>query len=154
MSRFRITPALEEELSAIAAEQGCELVHVGFRGGTLQIMLDHPDGVNLAHCEAVSKQASALLDLEDFGGSRYVLEVTSPGLDRPLLRPADYQRFQGRRVRVTFREGSERTKRTVAGTLEAFDSDREVARVRDDEAGSAHSIPLADIQSARLQIEL
>jgi ribosome maturation factor RimP len=154
MSSMRITPAFEEELSAIAAEQGCELVHVGFKGGTLQIMLDHPDGVTLAHCEAVSKQASAVLDVEDFGSGRYVLEVTSPGLDRPLYRPADYQRFQGRRVRVTFRDGAERTKRTVAGTLESFDSAREVACVRDDEGGAAYSIPLADIQSARLQIEL
>jgi ribosome maturation factor RimP len=141
-------------LSAVAAEQGCELVHVEFKGGALQIMLDHPEGVTLAHCEAVSKQSSPLLDLENFGSKRYVLEVTSPGLDRPLYRPVDYQRFQGRRVRVTFRQGAERTKRTVAGTLESFDPDREVANVREDDGNSALSIPLADIQSARLQIEL
>ncbi|HVS65141.1 MAG TPA: ribosome maturation factor RimP [Thermoanaerobaculia bacterium] len=154
MTRNRIPPALEQELSAIAAEQGCELVHVAFKGGTLQIMLDHPDGVTLAHCEAVSKQASALLDLEDFGSGKYVLEVTSPGLDRPLYRPADYQKFLGRRVLVTFREGPERAKRTVGGTLESFDPDRQVANVREEDGGGELSIPLTDIQSARLQVEL
>jgi ribosome maturation factor RimP len=117
-------------------------------------MIDHPDGVTLAHCETISKQASAVLDVEDFGSSRYVLEVTSPGLDRPLFRPADYERFQGRRVRVTFREGPERSKRTVNGTLESFDPETETARVVADEADTSLSIPLADIQSARLQIEL
>jgi len=153
MSRNSIPPALEQELSAIAAEQGCELVHVAFKGGTLQIMLDHPDGVTLAHCEAVSKQASALLDVEDFGSARYVLEVTSPGLDRPLYRPADYQRFLGRRLRVTFRQGPERVKRTIGGTLESFDPDRQIANVREEDGGSELSIPLSDIQSARLQID-
>jgi ribosome maturation factor RimP len=153
MSRNSIPPALEQELSAIAAEQGCELVHVAFKGGTLQIMLDHPDGVTLAHCEAVSRQASALLDVEDFGSARYVLEVTSPGLDRPLYRPADYQRFLGRRLRVTFRQGPERVKRTIGGTLESFDPDRQVANVREEDGGSELSIPLSDIQSARLQID-
>ena len=154
MTRNSITPALEHELAAIAAEQGCELVHVAFKGGTLQIMLDHPDGVTLAHCETVSKQASALLDLEEFGAARYVLEVTSPGLDRPLYRPADYERFLGRSVRVTFREGPERVKRTVGGTLEAFDSTRQIASVREQDGGGELSIPLTDIQSARLQIEV
>ena len=59
-------------------------------------------GVSLGDCEHVAKQASALLDVLDFGNGRYLLEVSSPGLDRQLYRPGDYRRFLGRLARVTY----------------------------------------------------
>lgn len=59
-------------------------------------------GVSLADCELVAKQASALLDVLDFGNGHYLLEVSSPGLDRQLYGPADYRRFLGRLARITY----------------------------------------------------
>ncbi|HRU10899.1 MAG TPA: ribosome maturation factor RimP, partial [Thermoanaerobaculia bacterium] len=115
----KIDAELVAELESLAAASGCELVHCEFKGGVLRLFIDRPDGVTLEDCEHVSRQASALLDVADFGSSRYTLEVSSPGLDRQLYRPRDYQRFAGRRVRVTYRpEAAEARKRTVVGRLE------------------------------------
>ncbi|HVT57422.1 MAG TPA: hypothetical protein VHR45_03395 [Thermoanaerobaculia bacterium] len=75
------------------------------------------EGVSLADCERVARQVSALLDVLDFGAGRYLLEVSSPGLDRPLYRPRDYHRFLGRRARVTFEEPGAHSKKTVSGRL-------------------------------------
>jgi len=107
---------LRPELEQIAAANGCELVHVELKGGVLRLILDRPDGgVTLADCELVSKQASAYLDVADFGRSRYVLEVSSPGLDRQLYKPADVERFVGRLARVAFMDPESGAKKTVAG---------------------------------------
>lgn len=155
MPSTRITAALEAELQALAAQLGCEVAHLEFRGGVLQVVLDRePGAISLQDCEAFSKMASGALDLEDFGQARYVLEVSSPGLDRQLHRARDYHRFRGRQVRVTFFEGAERKKRTIVGSLAAFeDAGGGVATVV--EAGGAeHRIPLADIKMARLVPEL
>ena len=78
-SRFaEITPEIEQ----VAQAAGCELVHAELKGGVLRLFVDRPEGVTLADCQLVSRQVSALLDVLDFGTGRYVLEVSSPGLDR------------------------------------------------------------------------
>jgi ribosome maturation factor RimP len=145
---------LERELAAVAASAGCELVHAEFKGGVLRLFIDRPEGVTLADCEAVSKQVSALLDVLDFGAGRYLLEVSSPGLDRQLYRARDYERFVGRKVRVTWFTGG--GKRTVVGRLEAFDpAGGGAATVAEEGAAAAsHVIPLADVAVARLEIEI
>lgn len=153
MARKTLDDPLKTELAAIAEGAGCELVDARFQSGVLRLILDHPEGVTLDHCQTVSKQASALLDVVDWGGSRYTLEVTSPGLDRELVRPKDYQQFAGSQVRVTWRppEG----KRTVVGTLQRFIPATEdpagaaaiVVAVAPDQA---HHIPLPSIDAARL----
>ncbi len=158
-----ISPELARELAAIAAGQGCELARVEFKGGVLRLILDRLEGgVNLADCEAVSKQASALLDVTEFGDRRYTLEVSSPGLDRELYGPRDYQRFQGRAVRVTFLEPEGGAKRTVTGRLSAFrpgegpegDAPGGVIEVVPVEGRDTLEIPLDRIKLARLEIEL
>ena len=103
----------------------------------------------------VSKQASALLDLEDFGDRRYILEVSSPGLDRQLYRPQDYERFVGRRVRVSFRSPQDEHQQTISGSLETFDPQGggQVVVV-DNKKRKNYTIPLANIKLARLEIEL
>src|SRR3954468_1088259 len=92
------------ELEAVAQAVGCELVHAELKGGVLRLFVDRPEGVTLAECEQVSRQVSALLDVLDFGAGRYVLEVSSPGLDRQLYRPPDYERFAGHLARVTYED--------------------------------------------------
>jgi ribosome maturation factor RimP len=155
MATTRISAPLEGELQALAGQLGCELLHLMFRGGVLRAVLDRePGGVTLQDCEAFSKSASALLDLEDFGRDRYVLEVSSPGLDRELYRARDYERFRGRDVRVTFFEGAERKKRTVVGRLASWDDSSGGLATVIEAGGGEHRIPMADIKVARLVAEL
>lgn len=149
---------LEAELAAVAGQAGCELIHAEFRGGTLRIFLDRPEGVTLDDCTRVSKEVSALLDVLDFGRGRYTLEVSSPGLDRPLYRTADYERFVGRLIRLTRRDPETRAKETFVGRLEAFRPavpERESAvAVVDSRNGERREVRLAEIEKARLEIEL
>jgi ribosome maturation factor RimP len=148
---------LRPELEQIAAANGCELVHVELKGGTLRLILDKPEGVTLADCEVVSKQASAWLDVADFGKSRYVLEVSSPGLDRELYKPADVERFLGRLARVAFID-AEGKKKTVIGRLQelqAGESDGDAKMVvTDDKSGARTEVLWKDVRNARLEIEL
>lgn len=86
-------------------------------GATLRLFIDHPDGVTVGLCERVSGHLSSYTD-------RYSLEVSSPGLDRPLTKPQHYRRFLGRRARVRLREARE-GHRNVTGELVGA-SEREV----------------------------
>jgi ribosome maturation factor RimP len=151
---------IQPELEQIAEAAGCELVHVEIKGGVLRLFIDKPEGVSLADCEHVSKLASAWLDVMDFGKSRYVLEVSSPGLDRQLYKARDYARFVGRKVRVTVEDPETRKKKTVVGRLEAFDlaegapeGDARVA-VAVEPKGERLEVSLKDIRVARLEVEL
>ncbi len=147
-----IPSELLADLSAVAAESGCELVHIEFKAGVLRLVLDRPEGVNLAHCEAVSRQASALLDVAEFAPGRYTLEVTSPGLDRELYGPQDYQRFVGRPVRVTWRGVADGVKRTVVGRLATCGD--QTLEVEENGTGARHDIPLDRLVRARLEPQL
>lgn len=154
MGTSTISAELEAEIAAIAAAQECEVLQLLRHGDQLRVVLDHPEGVTLEHCEEVSRRISALLDVEDYGSSRYVLEVSSPGLDRPLLRSADWQRFTTRLVRVKYRTEDGR-KQTVVGRLEAFDpADGGTAILAEAEGGLRHEIHLSEVEEARLEIEL
>ena len=155
MSQTAIDAKLEQEFSAVAASSGCELVHVDFRQGTLRVFLDRPQGVTLDDCQTVSKQLSALLDVSEFGDSRYLLEVSSPGLDRELYGPKDFERFCGQQVRVTFFSGEPRVKRTIVGLMEDFQpaGGGEIS-VIEQPTGRRHDIALDDIKKARLEPDI
>jgi ribosome maturation factor RimP len=151
-----ITPEIEQ----VAQAAGCELVHAELKGGVLRIFVDKPEGVTISDCESVSRQVSALLDVLDFGGGRYVLEVSSPGLDRQLYRPADYERFAGRLARVTYEDPQTGKKRTDVARLRglrraegAADEDAAVL-LEDGGDGETRELPLRNVKTARLEIEL
>jgi ribosome maturation factor RimP len=153
------------ELESVAAASGCELLAAELKGGTMRLILDKPEGVTLADCQHVSRQASALLDVLDFGTGRYVLEVSSPGLDRQLYRPKDYDRFAGRLARVTMEDPETGKKKTVVARLEGLrrpegaDAD-DAGNIDDaevvllDDKGERQAIPLKNVKLARLEIEL
>jgi ribosome maturation factor RimP len=94
----------------VAKTLGIEVVDVELRGGggnarTLRITIDKPEGVTHEDCAQISREVSTILDVEDaVQGAAYTLEVSSPGLDRKLVRPEDYQRFNGSRVKLMTRE--------------------------------------------------
>jgi ribosome maturation factor RimP len=151
-----ITP----EIEAVAQAAGCELVHAELKGGVLRLFVDKPEGVTLADCEHVSRQVSALLDVLDFGAGRYVLEVSSPGLDRQLYKPRDYERFAGRLARVTYEDPETGKKRTdvarLQGLRRAAEEPEERAKVllEDGRTGEVRELPLSNVRLARLEIEL
>lgn len=150
-----IAPALLSELAAVAEQAGCELVHAEFKAGVLRLILDREGGIKLADCETVSRLASPLLDVSGFGGGRYTLEVSSPGLDRELYGPRDYERFAGRLARVTFRNPENGHKRTVVGHLGEFAAQGGTElRITEREGGEVVRVPVADIMKARLEVEL
>jgi ribosome maturation factor RimP len=122
-------------------------------------------GVSLADCEHVAKQTSALLDVLDFSNGRYLLEVSSPGLDRQLYRPSDYRRFLGRLARVTYSEAASPAdpgvphRRTVVARLSAFHppagaQDAGAVTLIDDRTGERLTLKLEDVRLARLEVEL
>ncbi len=100
MDQDRIRAAAER----VAGSLGLEIVEVEWKVGKqrfLRITIDKPEGVSHADCQAVSEQLSVILDVEDLvPGPQYVLEVSSPGLDRKLLKAADYVRFAGRLAKI------------------------------------------------------
>lgn len=158
---MRLSEELLGEIAAIVQDTGCELWHAEWKGGTLRLYLDRTEGetgVQLADCEKVSKQVSALLDVVDFGAGRYTLEVSSPGLDRELHRPADYRRFVGHLTKVTFREAPGGAKKTVVARLTAFDeADDRPPTLRLELGGKTPAellLPLTQVETARLEIEL
>lgn len=100
-----------------------ELVEIRFlveRGRRiLRLYIDKPGGVTVQDCSAVSKEVSHLLDVHDLIPQRYTLEVSSPGLDRPLREPSDFRRNLGRLVQVTALKSSG-SKRTIVGNLSSW----------------------------------
>ncbi len=112
----------------VAASRGLEVVEVEFRGGgkarMLRVFIDKPGGVTHEDCSNVSHEVGTILDVEDaVPGGSYLLEISSPGLDRKLVRPADYERFAGSLVKVTTREPVEGN-RHFQGRLEGFQEGR------------------------------
>lgn len=151
---------LTPEIEQVAEAAGCELVHAELKGGVLRIFIDKPEGVTLADCQHVSKQVSALLDVLDFGSGRYVLEVSSPGLDRQLYKPADYDRFSGKLARVTFEDPETGKKKTVVARLQGLapagtaGEDARVLLQEDGKDGEPWGLPLKNVKTARLEVEL
>src|SRR5689334_2988714 len=92
----------------VAGSEGLTLLDVELKGGRsnplLRIYVDKRDGVSHADCQLVSEQMSAMLDVEDPIPGRYTLEVSSPGLNRKLTKPAEFDYFTGRRARLVLRD--------------------------------------------------
>ncbi len=115
---------VREIVERVARDLGLEVVDIEFRGGgkarLLRIYIDKPGGVTHEDCASVSNEAGTILDVEDaIPGASYTLEVSSPGLDRRLSRPADFERFTGSLVKVSTREPHEGN-RHFEGRLEYF----------------------------------
>ena len=138
----------------LAASMEFEIVLVEIKGGSnrpiVRTYIDRPGGVTLADCERFSKRLSVLLDVDDWIPFSYTLEVSSPGLDRPLVKEADFLRFAGKHARVRTRspiEGQRNFKGKILGVAQSR-VELELAQ------GRKADIAVEDIEKANLMIEI
>ena len=157
---------LRSAAERVARTHGLEIFDVQLRrepiGMVLRVVIDRPDpgrveapdeAVGIDDCQRVSQDLSALLDVEDeFGqqslGDKYTLEVSSPGLDRPLRNQADYRRFSGRLAKLVTTEPIERQS-AFAGRIAGIDAGHVVL----EEGRKTHRVPLDKIKRAHLDVE-
>jgi len=138
----------------VGDSEGVEIVDVRLAGAgrsrVLRLYIDKPAGVTHADCENISQQVGTILDVEDaVPGGSYRLEVSSPGVERRLSQPKDFERFQGRKVKIALREPLE-GRRHWEGTLAGFSG----GMVRLETApGSSISFPLERVERAQLKFE-
>ena len=145
---------IREIADRVAVAEGMELVDVEFvgrgRNSVLRIFLDKPGGITLGDCELVSGQVGAILDVEDFLPASYTLEVSSPGLDRRLVKPSDYARFAGKQVKLVLKAPRE-GRRRFRGRLRGIEDGRIQL---EEENGQLFGFDYAEIQKANLVVEL
>lgn len=96
----RVASTLSDQLSSIVEAMGYEFVGAQLKGGVLQLFIDKEKGLGIEDCSRVSRQVSAMLDVEDPIQGRYILEVSSPGIDRPLFKLAHYVMQLGKRIKI------------------------------------------------------
>lgn len=112
--------ALIELIEPVAERLGYELIALEFDSGeyaTLRLFIDAEAGVGLEDCERMSRQVGALLDVEDPIAGKYALEVSSPGMDRPLTKLEHFKRFLGQKARVKLRMVDELGRRNYTGHI-------------------------------------
>lgn len=136
-------------LEPVVTGLGYELVEIEYqpnpKHGVLRIFIDQPDGIQLDDCQQVSNQVSALLDVEDPIPGHFNLEVSSPGLDRPLNKVEDFERFTGETVKIKTGMAID-GQRNFKGRLCGIDGDD----ITIEFDGKQVSLPLASIEKARL----
>jgi len=147
------------ELAApLLASLGLELVDCEYkregRAMVLRLFIDRQGGVTLDDCASVNRELSEILDVEDFIGGEYTLEVSSPGLNRPLKKAADYQRYQGRLIKVkTFEllaDDDGNPRKTFLGELLGLEEGLVKVKLVE---GQTAMIPLEKIAKANLEFE-
>ena len=143
---FNLRDLLEPAVAAL----GCELVGVEYhpsgKHSLLRVYIDKPEGVTVDDCSAVSYQVSGLLDVEDPVPGQYTLEVSSPGLDRPLFQARDFERFAGQQVKLRTRFPID-GQRNFRGLLRGLHEQQVVIEEQD---GKCVSLPLDQVEQARL----
>jgi ribosome maturation factor RimP len=148
------THAIVERVNALAGriadERGLELVHTEFASGALRVFIDKPSGVTHEDCAAVSLHLGTLLDVEDFIHAAYMLEVSSPGLERELYKLSDYERFTGSLAKLKTRapRGGQRNFR---GRIAGVQAERVIFH---DRTKGLVEIPFAEIDKAHLEIDV
>jgi len=154
-AREEIISRISEIARRVGDSEGIEIVDVEFLGGgrsrLLRIYIDRPTGgVTHADCEFISQQVGTILDVEDvIPGDSYTLEVSSPGLERKLATPKDFERFVGKKAKVTLREPIE-NQRHWEGKLAGFSQG--IVEL-ESSAGKIIHFPLEQVQKANLKFE-
>ena len=143
---------IREAAERVARSVGMDVVDVEWKVGKqrfLRVYIDKPEGISHRDCETVSNQLSVILDVEDLvPGAPYILEISSPGLDRKLMRPAEFERFAGRLARISMLEPVENQKffeGRLAGVADGT--------VQIEVQGRVIALPMEGIRKANLVVE-
>lgn len=159
MAPAPVRQTIEERARAVAepllAAEGLELVDVEYKreheGWTLRLFIDKAGGVGIDDCSTASRAVETALDVEDFIPQEYSLEVSSPGLNRPLTRPSHFQKALGKKVRVkTYGPVGAPPRKNFLGQLKAVQDDRIIVSV---EGGGDFELALKDIAHANLEFD-
>lgn len=146
------TGQLEAIIEPAVAALGYELVGIEYLGqgrhSLLRVYIDSENGITVDDCEQASRQISAVMDVEDPIRGQYTLEVSSPGLERPLFKPEHYERFKGNLVQLRLRVPID-GRRKYVGELHGV-RDGDVVVVVD---GEERTFSLQDIEKANLKAE-
>lgn len=147
-----IVERVKELVRPYLEDSGVELIEITYRreqgGMTLRLLVDTPEGIKIAECERVNNYLSELLDKEEVIGEHYLIEVSSPGLDRPIKTDRDFERVLGKDLEVTTYVSVDGRK-THEGRFIGMDKDAIVI----ESDGVSIVIPKASIALARLKIE-
>ncbi len=144
-----ITDQVEQLVETAIEALGYELVGVEYiQGGSdpiLRIYIDAEQGIGIEDCERVSHQVSGILDVEEPIRSAYLLEVSSPGFDRPLFKAKDFERFVGAEAKITLKLPVD-GRRNFRGVLQGFEDGEILIEVD----GEVYALPLSKLAKARL----
>jgi ribosome maturation factor RimP len=150
MDTRHIIERIHEILAPVLDQRGLELVDVTLRvegsHWILRVTIDREEGVQVHHCTAVSRELNVHMDVEDLIPVKYFLEVSSPGLDRPLKNESDYDRFKGRLVKIKTNHPVAGRKK-ISGIIEGIENGVLSVLLEDD---IRLEVPMEDILSARL----
>ena len=156
MTKKRITEIVEEMLAGFLTEEGYALYHTEFvkegRDWFLRVYLDRASGegyIGTEDCEKVSRFLSRRLDEEDPIQQNYYLEVSSPGMDRPLLKWEHYQRYVGNEIEIRLYRGKDGTKQ-IRGRLAGLSEDRGITVI--DGNGKEWELQLSEVAKANLAV--
>lgn len=158
MAKTDVVTQISEIAQPILDSLGLELVDIEYRkeghGMTLRLFIDKPGGIMLDDCADVSRELSEILDVEEIIASNYNLEVSSPGLNRPLTKPADFERYVGKLVKVRTYEmiadNSGNRRKTFLGRLDGFENGSVQLTLNE---GQSASIQFDRIAKANLEFE-
>jgi ribosome maturation factor RimP len=143
---------IREAAERVARSLGMDVVDVEWKVGKqrfLRVYIDKPDGISHRDCETVSNQLSVILDVEDLvPGPHYILEVSSPGLDRKLTKPAEFERFAGRLAKISTNEPVENQKYFEGRLAGVADG-----KVQIEVKGRVIALPMEGIRKANLVVE-
>ena len=145
---------IREIAERVAGREGMEIVDVRLLGGgasrVLRIVIDKPQGVSHADCEFISQNVGTILDVEDaVPGGSYTLEVSSPGVERKLSKPQEFERFSGRKIKVVLRQAVD-GQRHWAGLLKGI---AEGIITLEPSPGKSLRFPLDQVEKANLKFE-
>jgi len=148
----KLLQEVRQVVEPILESQGFELVDLEYQresqGWVLRIYLDREGGVSLDDCAGISHEVGAVLEVKDLIPNAYILEVSSPGLTRPLKKPEDFNRFRNQMVKIKLYEPLD-GRRNFKGTLLGLEGDR----VRVEAEQQVYELPLQRIAKANLEID-
>ena len=157
----QIVQQVEDLVLPVVEDLGLELVDIEYqregRGWVLRIFLDKENGITLDDCAEASREISTLLDVEDVVPHAFNLEVSSPGIERPLKKLADFERFNGKTAKIKTNlscdpDGRGQNRKTFVGTLQGV-REGKVVLLQTDKRGGEALFALGDIEKANLVFE-